>query len=53
MNNITMFPTLGAEYLVTVVFVIALCFFWRYLSPAEEKAPSGKRLAPGKEKREK
>lgn len=45
---VDLFKTYDIEYIIIIVFLIAIIFFWRYLS----KRPKGKK-APAKKKKTK
>ncbi len=32
MESVSMFPTQGTEYLITIVFLVLFCFFWKFLT---------------------
>jgi len=42
---VDLFKTYDIEYIIIIVFLIAIIFFWRYLSkrPKGEKAPAKKK----------
>ena len=44
---VDLFKTYGIEYIIIIVFLIAIIFFWRYLSkrPKAKKNPPKKRKA--------
>jgi len=52
---VDLFKTYDIEYIIIIVFLIAIIFFWRYLSkrPKGKKAPPKGKKAPAKKKKTK
>ena len=50
---VDLFKTYQIEYIIIIVFLIAIIFFWRYLSkrPKGSKAPVKGKQAPQKKKK--
>ena len=44
---VDLFKTYDIEYIIIIIFLIAIIFFWRYLS----KRPKGSKKAPAKGKK--
>lgn len=52
---VDLFKTYDIEYIIIIVFLIAIIFFWRYLSkrPKGTKTPAKGKKAPPKKKQTK